>query len=49
MKNKPNFILIATTLLLFVSCGSKKQVAFFPTSEVTYQDFLVMVVMKMLQ
>jgi hypothetical protein len=39
MKNKPNFILIATTLLLFVSCGSKKQVAFFPTSEVTYQDY----------
>jgi hypothetical protein len=39
MKNKLNFILMAITILLLVSCGAKKQVAFFPTSEVTYQDY----------
>ena len=39
MINKLKFILIATTILLITSCGSKKQVAFFPTSEVTYQDY----------
>ncbi|MEE9409054.1 MAG: hypothetical protein V3V28_13380 [Polaribacter sp.] len=39
MIDKIKFILIATTLLILTSCGSKKQVAFFPTSEVTYQDY----------
>lgn len=38
MIHKLRFILITTTLLLMISCGSKR-VAFFPTSEVTYQDY----------
>ncbi len=39
MKNKLKMILITTSFLLVISCGSKKQVAFFPTSEITYQDY----------
>lgn len=38
MKNKLHLIIITATLLLAISCGSKK-VAFLPTSEVTYQDY----------
>jgi hypothetical protein len=39
MINKLKIILITTTLYIITSCGTKKQVAFFPTSEVTYQDY----------
>lgn len=39
MKNKLKIITLFITLLIIESCGSKKQVAFFPTSEVTYQDY----------
>ncbi len=40
MKNKLKLIITSTFILsLIISCGSKKQVAFFPTSEVTYQDY----------
>ncbi|TXD48145.1 MULTISPECIES: hypothetical protein [unclassified Polaribacter] len=39
MTNKLKIILITATLFMITSCSSKKQVAFFPTSEVTYQDY----------
>lgn len=38
MKTKINYLLVFITFLIFTNCGSK-QVAFFPTSEVTYQNY----------
>lgn len=32
-------IIVLSAILFITSCGSKKQVAFFPTSEVTYQSY----------
>jgi hypothetical protein len=38
MKTKINYLLVLLALISLSSCGSKK-VAFFPTSEVTYQNY----------
>lgn len=36
---KTKYIIILITTIYLTSCGSKKQVAFFPTSEVTYKNY----------